>query len=65
MGLFYKIKSCKLMDKIQVFDQYSVEKENSEQIESLSKLSDFWVKEDIKQGLGSTDDSEEFNVIND
>jgi hypothetical protein len=53
------------MDKIQVFDQYSVEKENSEQIESLSKLSDFWVKEDIKQGLGSTDDSEEFNVIND
>jgi hypothetical protein len=43
-------------------DQISVEKENSEKIETLSKLSDFWVKEDLKQGLGSTQDSE-FNII--
>jgi len=47
------------MDKFEEeFDQYSVEKENSEKIETLSKLSDFWVNEDIKQGLGSTIDSE-------
>lgn len=43
------------------FDQISVEKENSEKIETLSKLSDFWVKEDIKQGLGSTQESD-FNI---
>jgi hypothetical protein len=39
-------------------DQYSVKKESSEKIETLSKLSDFWVKEDLKQNLGSTEDSE-------
>ena len=39
-------------------DQFSVEKENSEKLESLSKLSEFWVNEDMKQGLGSTLDSE-------
>ena len=43
-----------------MFDHYSVEKENSEKLETLSKLSDFWVNEDIKQGLGSTKDSDEF-----
>jgi hypothetical protein len=39
---------------LEEIDHYSVEKENSEKIETLSKLSDFWVKEDMKQNLGST-----------
>ena len=38
------------MDKIEDIDQYIIEKENSEKIESRSKLSDFWLNEDIKQG---------------
>jgi len=44
-----------MMEKIlEEIDHYSVEKETIEKIETLNKLSDFWVKEDLKQNLGST-----------
>ena len=42
-------------DKI---DHYHLERMYSEKVEMLSKLTDFWFKEDIKQGLTSTQDSD-------